>query len=381
MISYTQLIGTTASNSPILYGQSFTTLSQNNSPQNVSFGQAQINNEQRYLLQKYFDNERTVTTTTVGSQNLTTTTSISAGATTATLTSSWTLPTGNSYVNFSDSEQRYVLFTNGSAAISWSGALTGNVTSAISMLGFQEYNIPANVSKMKNDTINVGQLKFQTIPVMSRAEWDQINFLPYNSDIPMYNFIYNGKLGIFPIPSTTGNILTFNYKTRIADLSYADTTGFLATMAVGSTAVTGTATTWNTQYPIGVDISYQNLYIKADVATGGDGIWYPIRQFNSATSLTLNLPVINAPSITTSTAFIIGQFPILSEDFQDMLVLKALVRYYSTIVDNETKRRAFEEEYDRKLVLLEEYAGTKQVNLDLEGIPNQINPNLFIYGR
>ena len=98
-----------------------------------------MSDQQRYLIQKYFDNERTVTTSTVGSMKLTCTGSIAAGATSATLTVAWAYPTGSQLVNFSDQEQRTVLFTNGSAAITWAGALTGNVTSAISSYGFQAY--------------------------------------------------------------------------------------------------------------------------------------------------------------------------------------------------------------------------------------------------
>lgn len=355
-------------------------LSLNASSDNLSLLGTLINNRHRLLLQKYFDNERTATTTTVGSQNLTATASISAGATSATLTASWTYPTGSGYVTFSDAEQREVLFTNGSTAVSWSNGLTGNVTSALAFLGFQFYNIPANISKMTNDTINIGQLKFQTVPIMSRTEWDTVNFLPYNSDIPAYNFIYDGKLGIFPIPSSTGNILTFNYKTRVADLTYEDvTSGTLATMVVGSTAVTGTSTTWNTSFPIGVNISSQNLYLRADVSTGGDGIWYQIRQFNSATSLTLDRPVISAPAITASTTYTIGQLPILSEDFHPMLVYGALVDYFSSIVDNPGKLDENQKKYDENLELLESYAGTKQTNLDLEAVPNQQNPNFFLW--
>jgi hypothetical protein len=359
-----------------LFGQ----LSLNASTDNLDLGATLINNEHRYLLQKYFANERTATTTTVGSSNLTSTAPILAGATSATLSASWTLPTGSGYVTFSDAEQREVLFTNGSTAISWADQLTGSVTTSLKFLGFQFYNIPANVSKIINNTINVGQLKFQTVPIMSRTEWDTVNFLPYNSDIPAYNYIYNGQLGIFPIPSTTGNILTFNYKTKVADLTYSDVTaGTLATMTAGSTVVTGTGTTWNTVFPVGVNISSQNLYIKADVSTGGDGLWYPIRQFNSATSLTLDKPVISAPAVTVATTYTIGQLPLLSEDFQDMLVYGALVKYFGSVVDNPGKLSEAQKQYDTRLELLAEYDGTKQVNVDLEAVPNQLNPNLFLW--
>lgn len=363
----------------------FTNLSNNTSPANATVGAQLINDQHRYLLQKYFDNERTVTTTTVGGMKLTLTVAPVLGSVSATLTAVWAYPTNNQLVTFSDGEQRNVLFTSNSAAITWSGALTAGVTTAISTVGVQYYTIPANVSKIKNNTINIGQLKYQPVPIETRAEWDMVNFLPYTSDIPNYFFLYNGQMGIWPIPSTTGNIITFNYQTRVADLSFADySTGTLAAagMVAGSVTVTGLATSWNTTglFPLNTDVTSYNLMIKANPPFG-DGIWYQIRQFNSDTSLTLTSPVVNAPNITAATTYAIGQFPILSEDFHDMIVYGALMVYYTFIVKDPDLYKEAKDMYDIKLALLEAYAGTKTVNVDLGEAPNPVNPNLFLYAN
>lgn len=360
-----------------------TNLSNNTSTANDTLMGQLVNDQHRYLIQKYFDNERTVTTSTVGAMSLTTTASISSGATSATLSSAWSYPTCTQLVNFSSGEQRSVTFTYNSTAITWAVALTEDATTAITTVGVQDYNIPSNVSKTIDGTITIGQLKFTPTWVSSRREWDLINTLPYSSDIPNYCFIYNGKLSIFPIPSTTGNVITFNYKTRVADLSFADySTGTLDTggMVAGSTTVTGLATSWLTTgaYPSGVDITYYNLFIKANPPYG-DGIWYPIAQFNSNTSLTLANPVVNAPNITNATTYTIGQFPILSEDFHDMLVHGALKIYFSSIMENTNKFKEFDALYKERLELLEAYAGTKSINVDLGGPVMQQNPNLYSY--
>lgn len=361
----------------------FTNLTNNTSPDNVALGGQLINDVHRYTIQKYFDNERTVTTTTVGGMSLTLTGAPTIGATTATLTVSWAYPTCSQLVTFHSGEQRTVLFTNGSTAISWHDGLTSAETTAISSVGVQYYDIPANISKIKNNTINVGQLKYQPVPIQTRQEWDMVNFLPYTSDIPNYFFIYNGKLGIFPIPSTTGNILTFNYQTRVADLTFTDYTGghiAAGGMVAGSTAVTGLITSWATTglYPQNVDISYYNLKIKANPPYG-DGIWYPIRMFTGETTLVLDLPVINAPNITAATTYTIGQFPLLQEDFHDMLVFSAAMTYHSSIVKDPDKFKEFDRLYSDRLGMLEAYAGTKQVNVDLGSSPQAVNPNLFLY--
>lgn len=358
-----------------------TTLSSNTSAANLTLMGQLINDGHRYLLQKYFDNERTFTTSTVGGQSLTLTGSLSIGAVSATMTATWSYPTNTQLVNFSSGEQRSVLFTSGSAALTWAVALTKTATTAISSVGVQYYSIPANISKLKNDTISIGQLKYQPTFVMTQQEWDNINFLPYTSDIPNYCYVYNGQLGIFPIPSTTGNVMTFNYKTRVADLSYSDySVGTLATMAAGGTAVTGTSTLW-TAFPQNTDIGFQNLNVMANVATGGDGLWYPISKFTSATALTLALPVVNAPSITTATTYTIGQLPLLSEDFSDMLVYYAMMTYFNSIVKDSDKYKLYKDLYDTRLELLEQYAGTKNVNVDLQAEPNPTNPNLFLYSN
>ncbi len=379
-----------------------TTLSQNISSANQALFIQLMSDQHRYLIQKYFDNERTFQTTTVGGSSLTTTATMALNAVSATLTATWAYPTVQQLVNFSNGNQRTVLFTNGSAAITWTGGLTSSCTTAISSVGVQKYAIPAVVSKIKNDTITVGQLKYLSSPVQTRNEWDLLNTLPYTSDIVNNFFIYNGFVEFFPIPSTTGNIITFNYKARMPDFSsaflFSDTSGTaysagattfdyqagsLSGLSIGSTAVTGASTSWNTtgKFPLNTDVSFYNLYLNIN-APYGEGIWYPISQFNSDTSLTLALPIVSAPSTTAAShGYAIGQLPVLDEDFHDMIVYGALMTYFSTIVKDPIKFEQAEKMYNNKLVLLEDYAGTKQVNVDLGGSITPNNPNLFYYSN
>jgi hypothetical protein len=64
-----------------------------------------------------------------------------------------------------------------------------------------------------------------------------------------------------------------------------------------------------------------------------------------------------------------------------MITYGALRTYYSTIAKDTDKFKEFDELYKERLSLLAEYAGTKQVNVDLEDSPNVVNPNLFIYSN
>ncbi len=375
MRSFTQMTGTTTPNA---YPGSFADLTQNFSTANVALGARLIDDEHRYLIQKYFDNERTYTTVTRGAENLTMTTTRSIGDTSAVLTATWTGPTTTQLVVFSGGQQRTVLFTQNSTGISWQTGLTATATAAISTIGVQAYPIPANVSKIKNDTITVGQLVYTPAPVQSIQEWTMLNALPYTSDIPNYFYIYQNQVLFWPIPSSSGNIISFNYKARIPNLSYADyIVGQIATATVGSNLITGTSTVW-TAFPNNVDLSYTNLMFRLDPPFG-DGLWYPIQRFTSATAMTLSQPIVNVNLLTGTPTYIIGQFPLLQEDFHDMLIYGALRVYYLSFVANPELHKMYSDLYDRKLQLLEAYAGTKSVNVDLGSQPIPSNPNLYLF--
>ena len=74
------------------------------------------------------------------------------------------------------------------------------------------YPLPANVSKIKNSTITVGQLVYTPAPVQTIQEWTRLNALPYTSEIPAYFFVYGGELNFWPIPSATGDVMTLTPK-------------------------------------------------------------------------------------------------------------------------------------------------------------------------
>jgi len=226
----------------------FTNLSNNSTTANDTLGGQLISDQHRYLIQRYFDNERTYTTLTIGAEDLTVTASPVTGATSATLSSAWTDTTCSQLVVFENGEQRTVTFTQGSTGITWRPALTSDCDSAdISTVGVQAYPIPANVSKISNNTITIGQLVYTPAPVQTIQEWTRLNALPYTSDIPNYYFIYNNTVQFWPIPSSSGNVISFNYKARVPDLSFADySTGTLSSIAVGDNTITGSSTSWNT---------------------------------------------------------------------------------------------------------------------------------------
>lgn len=242
----------------------------------------------------------------------------------------------------------------------------------------QTYDLPYNYSKLKTLTITVGNLRWNPKEIFTRQEWDDLNVFPYYSDIPNNFFIYNNKINIWPIPSTTGNTIGFNYKIRVPDLSLSDYSTGTVTATNGSTTITGNLTSWLTAFsPTASNVRNVNLWIRLPLPSG-DGNWYQIQSINSATQLTL---VQSYQGTTVAGAsYTIGQMPLLLEDFQDLLTYRPLMIYYSSVQPNEKKYLEFKTLYEDGIKLADEYVGTKALNVNLSSNFNSINPNLFWQG-
>lgn len=248
----------------------------------------------------------------------------------------------------------------------------------ISTVGSQQsYSFPYNYSILKDITITVGQLRWTPNVILTREQWDQVNFLPYSSDIPQYIFIYGGQIQIFPIPSTTGNTITFNYKFRVPDLSLTDYATGTVSVTNGSTTVTGAGTAWVTNYlPSPGSVLAKNLWMRLPSPKGDDN-WYQILSIESNTSLTLAQPYQGLA--TSGASYTIGQMPVILEDFHDLLVYRPLTIYFSTIQKDSEKLAEFTRLYNDGIEMMDNYVGEKVVNVDLGVTPKPVNPNLFLY--
>lgn len=360
----------------------FTTISQNNTTANQALAGILINDTHRYCLQRFFDNERSFTMTTVGPQVLTITTStLVSGSISATLSTLWPYISCQQLVVFSDGEQRTVFFTQGSTAITWQSPTTAvQTTNSLSCVGVQSYPMPANISKLKTSSITIGQLVYQVYPVNSVQEWVKLNALPYTSNLPAYFFLYNDQLSFYPIPSSTGNVITLYAQIFTPDMTYADNiTGTVLLLASGSNAITGSATTFSTGslIPTGVDLTFANIFFTP-TPPKGDGLNYQVQSIASDTALTLLKPIVYAPTTTGGTV-LLGQYPILAPDFHDALVYGALRTYFSSVGKDTDKAGYFGGLYQEKLGQMEFYLSTKQTNIDLGSSPISRNPNLFIF--
>ncbi len=435
----------------------FTTLIQNTSTANTALGKQLINDTHRYLLQDFFNNERTVSLATQGGSafNLLTTASILSGATSATLNSNfvgttgtyafvfsdastqqgtltngstavtWSTPLTNTVtttlvvkycltgslavgatsatlgavwngqgkssiqVTFSGGDLRNVTFTNNSAALTWTPGLTNIATSTIGIGGEQFYNLPADYSKMLNPTITVGNLQWGNLkPILTRQEWDTMNVFPYYADIPVYYYIFPGgdhgsSIGIWPIPSTTGNVMNITYKFRTVDLSLPDYSTGTVTATKGSSIISagGGASLIPT---ISSQVEMRWIQIpqitSVGATNGGDNQWYQILDITGST-ITLSQPYSGNTVTSQSGVYTIGQMPLLNEDFHDLLVFRPLKIYFSSIQKDIEKASEFTSEYDKGMERLQKYCNTDVVDINLGRKLPSMNPNLFYFGK
>jgi hypothetical protein len=367
----------------------FKTLSLNSSAANDTLAGLLLNQQHKLLLLKYFDNERAFTMTSIGPQSLaftvtSGTTGVLTGGTTAILTSVWptTSPTVQQLVVFSDGEQRNATFTQGSTTVTWQSPLTTSAGTSCAAVGVQSYPLPANISKIKNPTITIGQLVYTPAPIQSIQEWTKINALPYTSSIPAYFYVYNNQLNFWPIPAATGELMTLYCQISVADMTYEDnTTGTIAAAGLvpGSNAVTGNATNFAGSIPIGTDLTFTNLFFTA-APPQGDGLSYQIQMVNSGTSVTLLKPVVNVPKTAGGGTLLIGQYPLLNPDFHDTIIYGALRTYFMSIVKDTERYELYDGLYKERLELMKFYLATKQVNVDLGTNEIPRNPNLYFSG-
>jgi hypothetical protein len=69
--------------------------------------------------------------------------------------------------------------------------------------------------------------------------------------------------------------------------------------------------------------------------------------------------------------------PLLAEDFQDLLVYRPLMIYFSSINKDPDKASQFKDLYEEKLAQLASYSGTNTTNINLGRRVNNSNPNLY----
>ena len=232
----------------------------------------------------------------------------------------------------------------------------------------QFYNLPPQVKELINLTVTIGSVKWVPQVAPSRQYWDSLNVIQFYQDFPSFFFVYNGQVGIFPTPASDGNTITMYYKIRIKDLSQADYTTGTVTATNDSATITGSGTTFIH--------NMENRWIRI-AEPSGDGQWYQIQTYVSATEVTL-YNKYTGPNVSGGT-YTIGEMPIMPEDYQDAALYRALWVYYNSRVPNPAQAKIYKELYDASYAMLDAEFGQKTTNVALTDTDTEVfNPNLFL---
>lgn len=358
----------------------FGSISQNTSTDNLTLGDTMINDAHRYLLQKYFFNEKTYTIETVGNQQSYPLPYDYSKLKTGTVTIGdlrWT-PTEvltrqswdqlNVFPYYADIPSNFYIYSNEFNL--WPIPSTGSTQVTYTALGGTGLLVSGN-------TITQGTNTGTILTIDTTTSTFQVALIPPNTLGAGAFTTSNGTTGTITATSITpGNTISFNYQRRVNDLMFSDYSTGTVTATNDSFTITGAGgTSWLTTFsPTAGNVMNYNLWIRV-TAPSGDGVWYQIESIDSATQLTLVQPY-QGNTIAGAT-YTIGQMPLLLEDFQDLLVYRPLMIYFSSIQKDPQKAEAYKALYDEGIKSMDSYVGTKSLNVNLAQRVQQVNPNLF----
>lgn len=362
-------------------------LTQNTNQSNIDIGSSMINDEHKKLLQEYFFNESSFTINTVAGQQF------------------YPLP-------YNYSKLKTGTITNGN--------LTWTPTEILSRRAWDLLNTQKNYAGNipNNYYIWANQIGFWPIP-SSATEVITFNYQKRVPDLTFTDYItgtvsatntggVTGTTNLFggsASYTTTTNVATTGgtgtgctvditavagvitaIVVNAAGASYLigdvltisggdGTANFTVISISQSSTITGSGTSWLATYNTTAgNVLNLNLWIRI-TAPLGDNEWYQIQSIQSATSLTLVNPYQG--ETCTGANYVIGQMPLLLEDFHDIPVYKPALIYFSTIQPNEAKASEARNLYKEGIERLNVYCGQKSLNVNLNPPRQMRNPNLF----
>jgi hypothetical protein len=362
-------------------------LSQNSSQANIDIGSSMINDEHRKLLQDYFFNENEFAITTVAGQE-------------------------GYYLPYNYSKLKTGTLTIGNLRWNPTEILSRRDWDNIKTIENYQSDIPNNffIYNGKFNLWPIPSTTGNTIKFHYKIRVPDLTFTDYTTGtvaatntqgVQATNQLYGGSTGYVStigVATTggTGTGCTVNTTcvggvvTSIAinaagtGYSIGDTltiTGgdgtatFYVSNTVQSTTITGSGTGWLANYlTVAGSVLNLNLWLRI-TAPAGDGNWYQISSIQSATSLTLVNPYQGGT--VTGASYTIGQMPLLLEDFHNLVVYQPLITYFSSINPNEAKAGEFKNLRAQGIEMLDEYCGTKSLNVNLARPPVGENPNLY----
>jgi len=186
----------------------------------------------------------------------------------------------------------------------------------------QYYNYPLGEISIDGIFITIGSVNYPLQVIDSIFNWENLNAIQLQaSAVPQFFFPRRDDFGIWPIPqSTYTGTISYHYRDR--NLSVADYSTGTVTVTNGSATVTGSGTTF-TPAMVG------RWFCVTDTTVAGQGLWFRISAYTSATSITLYQKWTSATA--SGVAYNIGETPELPEEGHVLLLDGVLADYYTFI--------------------------------------------------
>ncbi len=205
-----------------------------------------------------------------------------------------------------------------------------STTNMVTVSGQEAYQIPNKYRKLidmyfysgdgsSNNTIYAPEMVFDPV------RWKTI--LQYRlgqGDVPYFTYVENTKFKVQPIPDSDGNLIVLRGRLQLKELTIQDVTNITVT----SIANAGTALVVSG----GLTADMVGRYIQiteTSAANGGDGMWYEIGAYISATQATLVKPYDGTSIVAGTAACTIGQVPIVPQAYQPAIAYRAAALYWT----------------------------------------------------
>lgn len=262
----------------------------------------------------------------------------------------------------------------GESAVNTSGTQSGTHTVTTA-----QYILPAYTRKPSSVYVTVGSYRYQPKEVTTREEWDRLNQVVVTGNAATHYFIYDGRLELYPKPSSADNIVTINARRIAKDLSIADyITGNIDIITNGSTSVTGAGSPAWASPMAGrwLKVTPTNV-----AATSGDGFWYEISAVSSATVILLRRPYMGTTIATgNAAAYTMGEVSLIPEPHDMLPIYDALKIYFTSVEPNTIKAQLYEKMFtDGYAQMVRDHGAKSNVVLDDGDTKDDyVNPNLYI---
>ena len=239
-------------------------------------------------------------------------------------------------------------------------------TATLKTVASQNYvNLPQDVDKLYTFYININNRLHQATELTSKDDFDALG-ITYQCSYPLYYYVFDRRIYLWPIPSTSDYDIVITYKQRVTDLDTDDYDTGTISITTATTSVVGSGTTFTADMV--------GRYLKTT-----DRIWYKISGFIDTTHLTIDRNYIG--STITGASYVIGQVPVLPEDFQMLPVYEAVMNYWAMqgeIGRSQIYKALYDDMY--KLLKKEHSSKTTKVRVDTLTDKTVNNPNLYITG-